>query len=210
MNPIKRHPLRHPVTEITMSDLVTIILTIIFAGFGLHSFYRCECECTFFVAKSRHLRHLAAPPFNIKPFRGDARCHLLLPIVTKSNHKLLNVTTHVTLTNKGLAPKSDQGDVLRRLSAFSALFAGNGAPEQGYYFSHSLYRLRCSRRGNGQGYHVCLALYMLTHVLIYSSASGWFRVPTATPPRPPNCLCVNLLACSNSISGTKLVTAPFV
>ena len=31
-------------------------------------------------------------------------------------------------------------------------------------FEISSYRPRCSRRGNGQGYHVYLALYMLTHV----------------------------------------------
>ena len=125
----------------TMSDHVTAISRAIFAGFGLLSFFKRECECTFFASKPRHLRHLAAPPFYIKPFRGDAPCHLLLPLVTKSNHKLLYVTIYVTLINKGLAPKSDQGDVLRRLSAFSALFAGDGAPENGYYFSHSLYHI---------------------------------------------------------------------
>ncbi len=36
----------------------------------------------------------------------------------------------------------------------------------------SFHRLRCSRRGNGQGYHVDLALYMLTHVLFFCGFPG--------------------------------------
>lgn len=112
-----------------MISHVTIILTIVFAGFGLLFVFRCEWAHDFFAAILRHLRHLAAPTFYIQPFRGDVRCHLLLLIVTKSNHKLPNVTIPVTLINKGLAPKSDKGDVTGRLFAFSARsMAGDGGP----------------------------------------------------------------------------------
>ncbi len=122
--------MRHPVTKRPMISHVTIILTIIFAGFGLLFVFRCEWARDFFAAILRHLRHLAAPTFYIQPFRGDARCHLLLLIVTKSNHKLPNVTIPVTLINKGLAPKSDKGDVNGRLFAFSvrSMAGGWGPP----------------------------------------------------------------------------------
>ena len=157
-----------------MSNYVTIFVLILIAGFGLLSF--CANANEKFATQNRDTsRHLAVLPFNYKPFRGDVVCHLLLPLVTKSHLKSPNVTIYVTLINKGLAPKSDVGDVSRRLFDFFRAHGKGMGPRARLLLLPLPYRLRCSRRGNGRRYRFYSCLYMPTHVL--SLFARWFRVP---------------------------------